>query len=116
MRVIKPFRYARSLTLAGVWLEYAPVQVRKPGNPLLFSFVQEKQGSGESLCSMGLESATKEAAAQQAAVSCKAVANPVPQKRFRGVTKHRRSGRSVSCACLGDTQLAYVIFPWHNMY
>lgn len=45
---------------------------------------------------MGLDSATAGTAAEQADVDGNAVASQVPQKRFRGVTKHRRSGRSVS--------------------
>ena len=44
---------------------------------------------------MGLDSAEEETGAEQATVSNKPVASQVPQKRFRGVTKHRRSGRSV---------------------
>ncbi len=49
---------------------------------------------------MGLESETPGTAAEQADVDCKAVASQVPQKRYRGVTKHRRSGRSVSLVLL----------------
>lgn len=49
---------------------------------------------------MGLESGTAGTAAEQADVDCKAVASQVPQKRYRGVTKHRRSGRSVSLVLL----------------
>ena len=44
---------------------------------------------------MGLDSAEEETGAEQATVSNKPVASQAPQKRFRGVTKHRRSGRSV---------------------
>lgn len=44
---------------------------------------------------MGLNSAKEEAGAEQATVSNKPVGSQLPQKRFRGVTKHRRSGRSV---------------------
>ena len=45
---------------------------------------------------MGLDSATAGTAVEQADVDCNPVASQAPQKRFRGVTKHRRSGRSAS--------------------
>lgn len=45
---------------------------------------------------MGPDSATAGTAPVQADMDGTAVASQVPQKRFRGVTKHRRSGRSVS--------------------
>lgn len=70
---------------------------------------------------MGLDSAKEEAGAKQAAVSCKPVASQVPQKRFRGVTKHRRSGRSVSLrlSCfLNDVQHAFPVVhftAFHSM-
>lgn len=68
---------------------------------------------------MGLDSAEEETGAEQATVSDKPVTSQVPQKRFRGVTKHRRSGRSVSCAAityLDDMQHACVAVAWHSMH